>query len=477
MHDKSQNTSALKLVTAAKVGDRACLDELLRRDVSVNSTDLNGWTPLIIASSYGKTAIVEFLLERDADVNAKDGDGCTALIRAARGGYTDIVRLLLQHGADQSLKDRQGMTALDRAKDWRRSEIVEILRSIEQRPKSEYFVCIAGEVKSGKSTLLNALVGKDVAGTGMLPETASLSIVGRPHMSRLPLLDGDVFAKLTDQDKWAARVRAARQVAARKPTDGRDELLYAKTVLDLNDLLEYGVLETVEGIQGVIDECSLGPAQFQDGKAIPLAVCKDKLRCWGLQIGNGCFPSGQRIFVRAAGPDDVRLFTAKVSPLSWFVEVIRFCGGHRWNDLGVFLTDTPGTNDSEWNDQRTRSALLARGVRVAIVVLDDGMPVPMGLKAFLEDVLTAKAQSSPFDGLFFVVNFRAARYTNRQKAENALRHFTAQNLRPILNTGPEHTDEMIFFVNAKAASADPAAESTGFPKFVAALDRFLRAGR
>lgn len=67
---------------------------------------------------------------------------------------------------------------------------------------NEYYVAIAGKVKAGKSTLLNAIVGREVAGVSLLPDTAALSIVGARKDGEEALDEGDALVKFVSRDEW-----------------------------------------------------------------------------------------------------------------------------------------------------------------------------------------------------------------------------------------------------------------------------------
>ncbi len=98
-------------------GDINGLERAVRFGHSVNTRDpftLN-YTPLMIAAREGETAIAEFLIRNGADVNAKTRDGHTALMMAVYNRNIEIVELLLRSGADTNVKTKQGHTAWSEA--------------------------------------------------------------------------------------------------------------------------------------------------------------------------------------------------------------------------------------------------------------------------------------------------------------------------------------------------------------------------
>jgi len=86
---------------------------LINKGALVNSSTVEGWTPLTSAVSYCQDDIVKLLIEHGADVNAKYQKGNQSLLMmAAERGATSIVEALLSHGASLEEQDDEGNTAL-----------------------------------------------------------------------------------------------------------------------------------------------------------------------------------------------------------------------------------------------------------------------------------------------------------------------------------------------------------------------------
>ncbi|WP_020570771.1 ankyrin repeat domain-containing protein [Neolewinella persica] len=91
------------LMEAIDDGNYDLVKYFLSKNVNVNQTDRNGWTPLMVAASEDHVRIVRLLINAGADVNYVNRRGWTALIEAADEGATASARVLLGAGAKTDL--------------------------------------------------------------------------------------------------------------------------------------------------------------------------------------------------------------------------------------------------------------------------------------------------------------------------------------------------------------------------------------
>jgi ankyrin repeat protein len=85
---------------------------LLTHGAQVNSTDGEGFTPLISAIRSGLVAVATYLVEHKADANLPDRSGWTPLMWATWGDSPALVEMLLAHHAKLDAKDNDGLTSL-----------------------------------------------------------------------------------------------------------------------------------------------------------------------------------------------------------------------------------------------------------------------------------------------------------------------------------------------------------------------------
>ena len=102
---------------AAKSGNLAEVERLIKEGADVNAKDKTGETPLHGAAETGRKDVVELLISKGANVNAAAWSGFyagyqTPLHYAAAGGNIEIAKLLLSKGAVVSAKTNLGFTPL-----------------------------------------------------------------------------------------------------------------------------------------------------------------------------------------------------------------------------------------------------------------------------------------------------------------------------------------------------------------------------
>src|SRR5712671_3535792 len=110
------NSSDLEGVTplekALQFRQSPVLKLLLDRGVNVNIRDKDGGSPLHEASIRWDVNVVQQLIDLGADVNARNKRGITPLHKASQYGNLNIARLLLEQGADVDARDSQMATPL-----------------------------------------------------------------------------------------------------------------------------------------------------------------------------------------------------------------------------------------------------------------------------------------------------------------------------------------------------------------------------
>lgn len=109
---------------AALAGDLTTVRSLIERGNSVDSSDPDGSTLLMLAAREGHVHVVEYLIGLKAEINRRNKFGDTALMAASIKGRLETVQALLSHGAELN---PQGWTALHYAAFEGRTEVLKFL--------------------------------------------------------------------------------------------------------------------------------------------------------------------------------------------------------------------------------------------------------------------------------------------------------------------------------------------------------------
>lgn len=111
----------------ARTGTVEELKDLIKKDQNIiNTTNEQGFSPLILACYRGNVEVAEFLIDHVKDVNYKSQEG-TALAGLSIRYNRDLVIALLQKNADPNIADSNGTTPLIWAIKTGNEELVKIL--------------------------------------------------------------------------------------------------------------------------------------------------------------------------------------------------------------------------------------------------------------------------------------------------------------------------------------------------------------
>jgi uncharacterized protein len=80
---QKRDTLDADLLQAARKGDTASVERLLKKGANIEAKDQGDWTALAVAANYGHADTVKLLLENGADPVAGQLDGDKALFDAA----------------------------------------------------------------------------------------------------------------------------------------------------------------------------------------------------------------------------------------------------------------------------------------------------------------------------------------------------------------------------------------------------------
>jgi ankyrin repeat protein len=123
----AQRSSEDSILLAASKCDVVRVRELVKKGISVDSTEFNGDTVLMHAVEVGCSDLVDFLLESGADVNKKANYGGTALMTSALFNRAVLTARLLKAGAGINVVDNKGWTTLTVATTYNSEQVFKLL--------------------------------------------------------------------------------------------------------------------------------------------------------------------------------------------------------------------------------------------------------------------------------------------------------------------------------------------------------------
>ncbi|KAI3371349.1 hypothetical protein L3Q82_023562 [Scortum barcoo] len=83
--------------------------------LGMNSSNVDGFTPLHVAALHGHSSLAALLIRHGANVNARTNQSATPLHLASQNSHIQVVRLLLECNAKMNKKDHYGNTPLIQA--------------------------------------------------------------------------------------------------------------------------------------------------------------------------------------------------------------------------------------------------------------------------------------------------------------------------------------------------------------------------
>ncbi len=124
------------IIVAIESGNNEMLVELLKRGASVyEKHPVFGRLALHTACYYGNAEAVKILLDHNKNIvnYQSDNDGWTPLDDAVLKGNIQIVKLLIEYGADPRVPNFKDETPIDMATKFGKGEIVKLLRDQDKK--------------------------------------------------------------------------------------------------------------------------------------------------------------------------------------------------------------------------------------------------------------------------------------------------------------------------------------------------------
>ena len=146
---------------AAKGGNTSIINELLSRNLEIDSRSNNDITPLMVAASHDKPAAYQLLIQHGADPVLTDKDGFSLLHKAAEGGNTSIIEKLLSLGLNVDLKSSDDITPLMVAANSDKPAAYQLLMQNKAEPSLKDYngwSLLHFAAKGGNTSIINELL-------------------------------------------------------------------------------------------------------------------------------------------------------------------------------------------------------------------------------------------------------------------------------------------------------------------------------
>jgi tetratricopeptide (TPR) repeat protein len=111
--DYKGNTALHTLVIQG--GDLSIAELLVSKNMTIDTKNQEGYTPLQVAATLGNKKLVAFLVAKGADVNNKAKNGMSVLHDASAAGVVENVEFFISRGAEVNALDAKGNTPYDYA--------------------------------------------------------------------------------------------------------------------------------------------------------------------------------------------------------------------------------------------------------------------------------------------------------------------------------------------------------------------------
>jgi ankyrin repeat protein len=211
--------SDMSLATAAKQGDRAALQTLLKGATKQDVTSADGTAALVWAATRNDLAMADLLLKAGANAKGANEFGATALYAAAEQSDPAMAAKLLAAGADANKPLMSGETPLMVASKRGNLETVRALLSGGANPNAQ-------EPSAGQTALMWALSGKQGAVVEELVKRgADVELASKTGFT--PLM---FAAQQGDADSGRILIRAGAKPNIAQPKSGLTPLLIASAM-------------------------------------------------------------------------------------------------------------------------------------------------------------------------------------------------------------------------------------------------------
>jgi ankyrin repeat protein len=203
-------------LAAAKRGDVAVAEEMLKDGARIHVSDRDEKTALHLAAENGQAQMVEFLLSKGAEPKGMDEDGQIPLVSALKGGHEAASLKLVSAAFNLAAQDKRGFGVLHHAVEFEfvAAALIEKGADVHLRSENdETPLHIAADKNAGGTPRRLLAAGADINaqnGSGMTSLVIAVR-AGNLEMAEFLLKEGADAAKQTHMSLTAADLAHIRK--------------------------------------------------------------------------------------------------------------------------------------------------------------------------------------------------------------------------------------------------------------------------
>ncbi len=300
-----------RFIEAAKSGNFAEVEKMLKAGFDINSQNQNGHTALLRTAGDGPTEMVRLLIDRGAEVNPGRDDAKrsgTPLIWAAQGDKPETAELLIERGAKiEESASSYGLTAFGEAAKYGRVQVMKVL--------IKHHADVNANGNNGVTPLMYAAQNRDVEAVRFL--LANGARVNTKAEKTTALYYAVSNRCRSESEELTAKTNKIVKLLLQRGADPKASGSLA--------LYEAAAYDQVEAVAMMLDRGADVNAMEEDGStALLIALRHDCVDTARVLLERGADPNAGKMIMRKGvpEPEDAEPFALKIAKDKGLSEIV-----------------------------------------------------------------------------------------------------------------------------------------------------------